>query len=41
MGRFGFGNKANICAEFGSSGPLNGLKRDLQEGGSRVPFISK
>jgi hypothetical protein len=40
-GVFGFGNEAIVCADFGSNRPLKGLKRNWQEGGIQVPFLSK
>jgi len=35
------GGHASIPARFNTSGPLRGFKRDLTEGGIRVPFIAR
>lgn len=35
------GGHASVPARFNTSGPLRGFKRDLTEGGIRVPFIAR
>lgn len=35
------GGHASVSAQFNTSGPLRGFKRDLTEGGIRVPFIAR
>lgn len=35
------GGHESVWSEFNTSGPLRGFKRDLTEGGIRVPFIAK
>lgn len=35
------GGHANVAKRFNTSGPLRGFKRDLTEGGIRVPFVAR
>jgi arylsulfatase A-like enzyme len=35
------GGHASVAEQFNTSGPLRGFKRDLTEGGIRVPFIAR